>query len=88
MTPTQKLNRDIQKLANQLLKTRERFGIFQSEKDYWIWFETAKKQFIGFYENDPVLFSTITKESLKTMIKINLEYRFVELHQFCINITI
>lgn len=71
---TAELNRDIKRLAKQLGTDKEHT-------------EEFKKEFLRLYgaDND---FKYSNKDSVLTLLRINLRHRFIALHQFGIHITI
>jgi len=71
---TQELNRDIKRLAKQ----------FNTDKEHT---EEFKKEFLRLYHADNN-FQYSNKDSVLTLLRINLRHRFIALHSFGININI
>ena len=80
MTPKE-LNRDVRALwfaiDSKLIDVASTNG-----KEYQEFITiVAKQEFKRLYSNDPT-FSLMNKESIKTMFRLNLRYRWISLHSF------
>lgn len=78
MTP-QELNRDIKRLVKKYHAIKGTEDYFARVKD------TIEPEWIRIYRADREM-TYMNKESIKAMLRMNLLFRFIPLHQFGLNI--
>lgn len=77
----QELNRDIKRLVFNINKKK-------GTPEYYNYIQTGvKKEFTRLYHADSS-FTSLTKNSLLIMLRLNVRYRFIEFHQFGLMINV